>query len=204
MPGYAYALYDGASQWKAEGLAKSLASLGEPLFQRSAEHFTSHRQSPFDHITDYSVIATSGNVGLIGFPIGLSYYNKGYWIYRTAFDKIVQGVLPSRLIESDAPLSSEITITHQVADKEHGRKERFMVHIINWSATRSTPNHPDMYDDPIELTNIRLRLNIPLQDFSVKTVISGIDLQPDAVDNGIEVIIPRIHIHEIICFELHV
>lgn len=203
MPGYQYALYDGASQWKSVAPAKMLAALGEPLFQRSAEHFTSHRQTPFDHITGYSVLATSGNVGLIGFPIGLSYYNKGYWIYRSAFDKILREVLPSRLIESNAPLSTELTVTHQAPDKDSGRKERYMVHIINWSATRKTPPHPDMYDDPIELTNISLRINIPLSDFSVKTAISGINLQPKAVNDGIEVIIPRILIHEIVCFELN-
>lgn len=46
MPGYEYALYNGASQWKLQSPANSLAQLGEPLFQRSAEHYTSHRQSP--------------------------------------------------------------------------------------------------------------------------------------------------------------
>src|SRR5262249_3728302 len=35
IPFYAYALYEGASQWRAEAPAVTLADLGEPLFQRS-------------------------------------------------------------------------------------------------------------------------------------------------------------------------
>jgi hypothetical protein len=38
IPSYAYALYAGASQWRAEAPAVTLAVLGEPLFQRSPEH----------------------------------------------------------------------------------------------------------------------------------------------------------------------
>lgn len=203
MPGYEYALYDGASQWQVQSPAKSLAQLGEPLFQRSAEHFTSHKQSPFDHVTEYSVLATSGKVGLVGFPIGSSYYNKGYWVYRAAFDRLLFEVLPSRLIETNAPLSSEITITYQITSKETGRPERYMVHFINWSSTRKTPVHPEVHEDPVALTDIRVKLNIPLRNVTVKTVVSGTKLRHRSADNGIEVTIPRILVHEIVCFELN-
>jgi hypothetical protein len=201
MPGYAYALYDGASQWKVQSPAISLAQLGEPLFQRSAEHFTSHRQSPFDHVTDYSVLAKSGTVGLIAFPLGGSYNNKGYWIYRSAFEKLLNEVLPSRLVETNAPLSTEITITYQPDNLATGRKERYMVHVINWSSTRKTPQHPEVHEDPVALTAIRIKLNIPLPDVTVKTVLSDTILKHKKTGNGIEVTIPRILIHEIVCFE---
>ena len=51
IPSYEYALYEGASQWRAQSPAVTLALLGEPLFQRSPEHYTSHAQTPFDHLT---------------------------------------------------------------------------------------------------------------------------------------------------------
>jgi len=202
IPGYAYALYDGASQWETQSPAVTLAKLGEPLFQRSAEHFTSHRQTPFDHVSEYSALVTSGNIGLIGFPIGTSYYNTGYWVYREAFNRLLNTVLPARLLETNAPLSSELTVTWQPYAQESGRPERYMVHIINWSPSRKTPAHPEMHDDPVALTDIRVKLNIPQwNDISVKAVISGSKLKPVKSANGIEVIIPRIQINEILCFE---
>src|SRR5262245_29125960 len=60
IPSYAYALYEGASQWRIESPAKTLAVLGEPLFQRSPEHYNSHSQTPFDHETTFAVLARSG------------------------------------------------------------------------------------------------------------------------------------------------
>lgn len=200
MPGYAYALYGGASQWKIKSPAKSLAQLGEPLFQRSAEHFTSHRQTPFDHITDYSVIATSRKIALIGFPIGQAYYEKGYWIYREAFLKLVNEVFPKRLVDTNAPLNCEITLTYQPANKDENRPERYIIHIINWSPNRKTPSHPEVHEDPVALTNIWVKLNIPITNVSVNTVLADEKLKPQYTDNGIKVTVPRIPISEMVCF----
>jgi hypothetical protein len=202
MPGYAYALYGGASQWKVQSPAKSLAQLGESLFNRSAEHYTSHKQSPFDRVTDYSVAAISGKVGLLAFPIGQTYFDKGYWIYREAFLKLVKAVLPSRLVETNAPLNAEITVTWQAADTKVNRPERYLVHIINWSSTRKTPQHPEVHEDPVPLTNIKVKLNISLKIVRVITIASGENLKSIYSGTGIEVIVPSVMIHEIICFEL--
>jgi hypothetical protein len=202
MPGYAYALYGGASQWKVQSPARSLALLGEPLFNRSAEHYTSHKQSPFDHVTDYSVAAVSGKTGLLGFPVGQTYFDKGYWIYREAFSKLVKEVLPNRLVETNAPLSAEITVTYQPANSEEKRPERYLVHIINWSSTRKTPQHPEVHEDPVPLSDIRVKLNIPLGNVSVKTVFSGEKLNHRQMGSGIEVTVPKIAVSEILCFEV--
>jgi hypothetical protein len=60
IPSYAYALYEGASQWRAESPAVTLAAAGEPLFQRSPERYNSHLQTPFDHTTSYAALARCG------------------------------------------------------------------------------------------------------------------------------------------------
>lgn len=199
IPVYEYALYEGASQWKIQSPARSIAKLGEPLFQRSAEHYTSHMQTPFDHLTEYSVLSENKHVGLIGFPLGTHYFKRGYWIYRNSFEKILRDVLGSRLIETDAPLSTEITVTHQQAG--NGRKERYMVHLVNWSTVRRSPAHPEFHEDPVPLTDIRFRLNIPLEKFSAKAVVNDNRIEVTSMKNGVEVTIPRIPIHEIISFD---
>ncbi len=203
MPGYAYALYDGASQWEVKSPAHSLVTLGEPLFQRSVDHYTSHQQSPFDHPTDYSVLAICGKVGMIGFPIGHSYFKTGYWVYRTAFESLVKELVPQKLLETNAPVSTEVTVTYQKSNLEPGRPERYLVHIINWSSTRKTRLHDEVHEDPIALTDIRIKLNIPNKNITVKTVISDEKLDHQFINSGIEVIVKRIPLHEIICFEVN-
>jgi hypothetical protein len=203
IPTYEYALYEGASQWRAESPAVALAILGEPLFQRSPEHYTSHAQTPFDHLSQYAVLAQSGRVGLIAFPLGLSYYNRGYWIYRRAFQKVVTGLLPAPLIQSNAPLSTEITLTHQAAEPASERKERYLVHIVNFSPLRHTPSHPDFYEDPIALTEVTVRVNLPIHATTAQAVIAGATLPVRRTQaGGVEVTVPRVPIHEVVSLEV--
>ena len=203
IPTYPYALYEGASQWKAQSPAETLALLGEPLFQRSPEHYTSHGQTPFDHLTSYAGLAKSGRVFLVGFPLGLSYYKNGYWIYRRAFRKAIAELLPATLVQSNAPLSTELTLTHQAAQPGSGRKERYLVHIVNFSALRHTPSHPDFYEDPIALTDVTVRVNLPIHATSARAVIAGATLPVKRTTaGGAEVTVPRVPIHEILSLEV--
>ena len=202
IPAYEYALYDGAAQWKVTDPAVSYAALGEPLFQRSAEHFTSHKQTPFDHVTDYSVVARSGRVGLLAFPAGASYYRNGYWIYRAAFEHLLNSVLPERLIDTDAPLSTEITVTHQLADAAARRPERYLVHLINWSANRKAPPHPEVFESPVPLHDVRVRLNLPLKVKAARALTADEKVRVSTVKGGVEVVVPRVPIHEIIALEV--
>ncbi len=196
IPAYEYALYEGASQWKAAGAATSLAALGEPKFQRTAEHFTSHKQSPFDHLTDFTAMARSGRVGLIAFPVGQSYYRNGYWIYRAAFEHLLGEVLPQRLVRSSAPLSTEITVTQQSAQK------RFLVHVINYSPVRKAPPHPEFHEDPVPLTDVTVRLNLPLKVAAARALVAGDKLRVRAGQGGVEVTLARVPISEVVCFDV--
>jgi hypothetical protein len=203
IPPYAYALYEGASQWRAQSPATVLAALGEPLFQRSPEHYMSHQQTPFDHATMYAALARSGRVALVAFPLGQGYYNQGFWAYRQAYQKVLSEVLPVPLIQSDAHLTTELSLTHQAAKPDAGRKERYMVHIVNFSPVRRTPKHTDFHDDPIPLTNVAVRVNLPLKVSTVKALYAGKDLPVRRVANGgLEVVVPRVDIHEVVSLEL--
>lgn len=152
IPAYEYALYQGAWQWRAAEGARIVASLGEPAFQRSPERYTSHRQSPFDHETDFAAAALRGRIGLIAFPLGTSYFQQGYWVYRKLFQHILTALLPERLLATNAPASAEVTVLEQRARKRH------IVHVVNWSALRSAPAHPVFHEEPIPLRNIEVTL----------------------------------------------
>ena len=202
-PSYAYALYEGASQWRVESPAITLAVLGEPLFQRSPEHYNSHSQTPFDHTTSYAALARSGRVALVAFPVGQGYYNQGFWIYRRAFQKALSEVLPVPLVQSDAHISTELSLTHQAAKPNAGRKERYLMHIINYSPVRRTPKHTDFYEDPVPLANVMIRINLPLRVSTATALYAGQALAVRrAAGGGVEVLVPRVDIHEVVCFEL--
>lgn len=203
LPAYQYALYEGATRWKAKGAAETVAGLGVPLFQRTAEHYTGHRQTPFDHETEYAALAHSGRVALFGFPVALSYYRANYWAYGEAFRQLLRRILPAPLVESNAPLTTEITLTHQTAHQGRGRPERYMVHLVNFQPSRSSARSPDFFDDPVALTDITVRVNLPLQKARARAVDADLELEVRPAPNGgVEVTVPRVAIHEIVALEL--
>jgi hypothetical protein len=111
-------------------------------------------------------------------------------------------VLPIPLIQSNAPLSTELTLTHQTARADTARKGRYMVHIVNYSPVRGTPKHPVFYEDPIPLANVTVRLNLPLNVSVVRAVVAGLDLPVHRVaGGGVETLVPRVAIHEVVSFE---
>ena len=78
-----------------------------------------------------------------------------------------------------------------------------MVHIVNYSPVRKTPKHTDFYDDPIPLANLTIRVNLPLRVSTAKALYAGQDLPVRRAPSGsVEVLIPRVDIHEVVCFEL--
>jgi hypothetical protein len=142
-------------------------------------------------------------VVLVGFPLGLSYYKNGYWIYRRAFQEATAKLLPATLVQTSAPLSTEITSTHQAARPEIARKERYLVHVVNFSPLRHTPSHPDFHEDPIALTDITIRVNLPIHCTRARAVVAGATLPVTATAaGGVEVILPRVPIHEVVALEV--
>jgi len=105
------------------------------------------------------------------------------------------------LIQTDAHLNTELSLTHQAA--KAGRKERYMVHIVNFSSVRRTPKHTEFHDDPIPLNNVTVRVNLPLKVSTAKALYAGRNL-PVRRDGagGVEVLVPQVDIHEVVCFEL--
>jgi len=90
IPSYEYALYQGASQWRAAPPAVVVAQLGEPLFQRSpsATPLTASRRSITPPST--AAVARSARVALFAFPLGASYFAEGYWVYRDALKHVLR------------------------------------------------------------------------------------------------------------------
>jgi hypothetical protein len=78
-----------------------------------------------------------------------------------------------------------------------------MVHIVNYSPVRRTPKHTDFHDDPTPLNNVTVRLNLSLKVSTAKTLYAGEKLQVRRhASGGVEVLVPRVSIHEVVCFEL--
>lgn len=199
LPDYEYALYEGARQWQPAKPDVVLAHLGEPLFQRGPDHYTSHQQTPFDHLTDFAAVALDGRLAATAFPIGSSYFRHGYWIYREIFGRLARAVLPEMLVETTAPISAEVTVTHQAATGH--RPARWLVHLVNYSPNRRGPDHGEYLEDPIPLRHVRVALRVDGAVSRAYTAADGVPLPLRALDDGWAVTVPRVEHGAIAVFE---
>jgi len=199
LPDYEYALYDGAAQWQPALPDVVLAQLGEPLFQRGPAHYSSHAQTPFDHITEYAALAAHGRLAAVSFPLGSSYYRHGYWIYREVFRRLLRMVLPDQLVSTSAPISAEVTVTHQAASAHH--LARWMVHLVNFSPNRRSPEHCEYLEDPIPLRDVRITLHSGEVFTRAYLAASGSPLPLRPITGGWEVTLPEVRYGTIVVFE---
>jgi hypothetical protein len=67
---------------------------------------------------------------------------------------------------------------------------------------RKAPPHPEFHDDPIPLTDVMVRLNLPLKISAARALVAGETLRPRADARGVEVTLARVPISEVICLEV--
>jgi hypothetical protein len=199
LPSYEYALYDGAARWLPRDGSVVVARLGEPLFQRGPQHYTSHAQSPFDHVSDYAAVVLRGRLAATAFPLGASYHRHGYWIYREVLRRLLAAALPERIVTTDAPLSAEVAVTHLAAASDH--PERWLVHVINFSANRRSPEHCEYLEDPIPLHDVRVTLFEGGPFSRAYLADGGSPLPLREADGGWETTVPRVQFGAIVVFE---
>ena len=77
------------------------------------------------------------------------------------------------------------------------------MHIVNYSSVRRTPKHTDFYEDPVPLSNVKVRVNLPLRAPKARALYAGQELPVHRHSGGgVEVLVPRVDVHEVVCFEL--
>jgi hypothetical protein len=150
---FPYALYGGTDQYLVEdNEATVLARVGEPLFERSPQHFTSHSYSPYGHTSRYAAAWYRGLFGGFGFEMGAAYSTTGYWVYRDLFRRLLDQVLPIRVVESDLPAAVELSVTQQRTDDGL----RWLLHIVPSFTARRWGQRTDFYGVQPRMTDLSL------------------------------------------------
>ncbi|MDW5594083.1 alpha-amylase family protein [Conexibacter stalactiti] len=154
---YDFALYGEADRWEVAAAddVVVLGRLGEARFQRWQEGWQS---APPQDRTRFATIVQAGGLGAFCFPIGASYFDHSYWIYRELFRRMVARLLPQQLVQVSAPQSAEVTVTHQAATAQRG--ERWIVHVVNYSPLRRGRGGIEYVEDPIPLHDVGIALAI--------------------------------------------
>ncbi len=127
--------------------ATVLAAVVHPYFNRSWDHYSSHRQTPPDPTpTAYAaaVSAPGGKVIYCAHPLFRMYRQHGYRAHRQVLAACLRRLLATPLVRFDGPTTAEVTVLRQA------RERRTVCHLLHYAPQRRADGL-DVLEDVIPL-----------------------------------------------------
>ena len=194
IPEFDYILYDPAYKINSKSGVKTLACLGIPYKSEGLVPFQSiTRYSPIEKKTKEPLIVQNKNVIYIATTIFNLYFTQGgYWVYRRIFENCLDRLLPSRLLETDAPDRVEITLNRQ--------GKQIILHIINHDQ-KYMGDHFVNTDEEIVLHNINLSVKLNKKPNEIYIAETGRKIPFKYINKRIKFCLRKVKVHEIIVIE---
>lgn len=125
-----------------------LADTYVPYFNRTWEHFCSHRHTPSKHEIGYPAVIKNGECVYFMHPLFSVYQSKHPRWCREIMKDVLEMLLPEQIIRHDGPTTMVVTLNEQKQEK------RYVMHALHYIPMK---NCDDLYtiDDIIPLYQVK-------------------------------------------------
>jgi hypothetical protein len=137
---YDYVFYDQAYLVEPVEGAQAFGTLKRALFNRTWEHFTSHRHAPVGESLNTPIAVKNGSILYFAAPPFNAYRAWDYWAYRAIAASALRDFLAPALIKPQAPGWVEMTLHTQAQSANHPARK--IVHVVAYHPRRSMQNIP--------------------------------------------------------------
>ena len=192
MPAMDYVVYERGVTVSAECGSDILAYIVNPYFNRTYEHFCSHRQTPPGSITCEPAIVKTENTVYISSPLFKDYALNGCKIYKDIIKDCIDRLINKPLIDCKLPSTAELQLRKQ--------KDAYVLHILSYIIQKKCKNL-DTIEEKFTLYDqeISMRMNEEPQRLYLAP---QMDELPFDFDYGyVRFIIPIIDGHQMIVIE---
>lgn len=171
--------------------AEVLAAITPSYFDRTWEHFCSHRQTPAAGVVGNAGIVRTGNVIYFSSPIFTLYQKVAPpWSKRLLFNAL-EMLLPDPLVRHSGPS------TLFVALNEQAQQQRQVLHLLHYIPERRGVAF-DTIEDVIPLYNVKLSIRTAQPVTSVVTAPGGAVLPFSQIGERVEFTVPEINGHQMV------
>ncbi len=195
--GFPYSFYEGpASRTYVRPGTETLADAYETYFNRTGEHFSSHGYTPpIANKADYPAITVKADCLYIYGPIFGAYHRYGNLTFREVVGRCLDRLLPTRIVSTTAPPTTEVSLLHQEAE------QRYILHLVNYHPQRRATGHVEVLEAPIPLHDVRVTLRVPESIQRAFLAPSGAELPLMPQGDTVTVVVPHVAAHAVIVFE---
>ncbi len=191
-----YVMYVRGAQVKANDGATTIATVTRPYFNRTHEHFMSHRHAPSTGEVVYPAVIENGNVIYFAHPIFTQYRFRATSWTRTMLRNTLTYLLDKQLVTHNGPSTLNVTINQQ----EQGDTSRWVTHLLHYIPIRRSETI-DVIEDVIPLFDLELNIQVSDGVQTVKLVPEDTELEFEAVDGELRFCVDKLHGHQMISIE---
>ncbi len=186
--------YEPAIRVSAKENTRVLASIREPYFSRTLEHYTSHRNTPYKlEDADHPAITQSGNIVYIAHGLGKLYYENGARVHRDLFRNSLKLVYKKPMINVEMPSAGRINLLHQPHQK------RYVAHLLYAPAMQR--GIAKVIEDLVPLHDVAIAVDLPEDIIKVYSVPDGEVLSFNKIDHTVSMVLPKLKCHKAVVFE---
>jgi len=188
-----YVMYERGCKIETQEEIEVLALIGKPYFNRTWRHFTSHRHSPFEKITDIPEIVKKANIIYIASPIFRAYRIHGVLMYKKIVQNCIKLLLPEKLVYSNLPSTAEVTLNR--------RENLYILHILHYIPEKRA-EELEVIEDIIPLYNIQIKIKMDSKPSKVYLVPEKEKLDFIFKEGYVTYTIPKIEGHQMVVMEI--
>jgi hypothetical protein len=194
LPAVEHVMYLEGLEVETRAGSEVLAEAVVPYFNRTWEHFLSHRHTPSSGKVGYPAIVRKGKAIYFAHPVFTQYNrNAPYWCKRLVLNAL-DLLLPDPLLRVEAPSTAIATLNEQ------SREKRRVLHLLHYVPERR--GEFDVIEDVIPIANVRCSVRADGGRVSkVLTAPEGKDLPFTTRGGRIEFVVPEVRGHQMIAIE---
>ncbi len=195
FPGIApmdYVLYAQGTAVETVGGAEVLARIVNPYFNRTWEHFSSHRHTPPAAVSDEPFVVRTGRTAYAAHPLFTDYVMSGCRVYRDIVTHLVDALAGAPLVATDLPTTAEITL--------RSRDDDLILHVLHYIIQRKC-RALETVEEAIPLFDRSFRVRTPVSPRRVVMVPQGDELPFRWMDGLCSFALPKLDGHQVILME---
>ena len=194
VPDTEHVMYDRGLEVEARPGAEVLAEVWHPYFDRTWEHFCSHRHTPVEKASGFPAAVAAANTVYFAHPIFQSYLRHGSRVYKLLFLNALRRLLPDPLVETTAPTTAHLTLMRQEAE---GRTVAHVLHYVPEQRFREIQT----IEEAIPLHDVALSVRLEHEPRRVYLAPEMAELEWAWSDGRARVSIPVVQGHAMVVFE---
>jgi hypothetical protein len=192
LPNTEHVMYKRGLELRAVNGGEVLAQTVVPYFNRTWEHFCSHRHTPSSGEVGYPGVIRKGNAITFAHPVFTQYDEIApRWVKQLVGNALTQ-LLPQPLLKHDGPSTLMATVNAQ--------DTRRVVHLLHYIPTRRGRDM-DIIEDVIPLHNVTVWLKSDASISSVTAVPGGKPLDFTQDGDYVRFTLPVLNGHRMIAVE---